>query len=166
MHDDDHHVPSPAPAGLERNASRARADATLDGAVCPACRTPIVVGGLVAHCPFCAAAHHDRCYALANGCAHPDCDHIPPPRRPNQRAGPTTNGLAIAALVVGIAAPLACLPAGAIALPLGLRALRQIDADRTQGGRGLAIAGIVLGSVSCLAILFMVVVGVAAFLTR
>ncbi|MEU4270122.1 DUF4190 domain-containing protein [Streptomyces sp. NPDC026092] len=63
---------------------------------------------------------------------------IPPQR--------TTNGLAIASLVAGI---VCCLPP--LGLIFGLIALPQIK-KRNQTGKGLAVAGIVLSSLSCLLI--------------
>jgi len=61
---------------------------------------------------------------------------------------PTTNGLAIAALVLGIASYVLwflAVPA-ILALVFGYIAKRQIDESQgAQGGRGLAIAGIILG---------------------
>lgn len=56
-----------------------------------------------------------------------------------------TNGFAVAALVLGI---LWIWWIGSIlALIFGNVALQQIDADDSQTGRGLAVAGIVLGSI-------------------
>lgn len=72
----------------------------------------------------------------------------PPPRR-------TTSGLAVAALILGIL-PLC---AGIIGIALGIAALNQIK--RTgQNGRGMAIAGIVCGTVWLIVI--AVVGGVSA----
>ncbi len=69
---------------------------------------------------------------------------FPPPPLPESTPpgagasdGPKTEGFAIAALVLGIL--------GILGLPFGLIALRRIS-RRGTGGRGLAIAGIVLGS--------------------
>ncbi|MFF3319734.1 DUF4190 domain-containing protein [Streptomyces sp. NPDC003035] len=64
---------------------------------------------------------------------------------------PTTNGLAIASLVSGI---VCCLPP--LGLIFGLIALPQIR-KKNQTGKGLAVAGIVLSSISCL----LMVVGLA-----
>jgi hypothetical protein len=58
---------------------------------------------------------------------------------------PGTNGLAVAALVLGILGFVP--PLGAAAIVLGVMALRQAS-RRNQGGKGLAIAGIVLGSLA------------------
>jgi hypothetical protein len=55
----------------------------------------------------------------------------------------STNGLAIAALVTSL---VCCGPIGLI---LGLVSLNQINASQgRQGGKGMAIAGIVLGGLS------------------
>jgi hypothetical protein len=53
----------------------------------------------------------------------------------------STNGMAVAALVTSI---VCCAPLG---LVFGLIALNQIKANPSQGGKGLAIAGIVIGSI-------------------
>ena len=59
---------------------------------------------------------------------------------------PRTNGLAIASLVLGIAQIFLCIIGGILALVFGYISRRQIDeSGGTQGGRGMAIAGIILG---------------------
>lgn len=77
---------------------------------------------------------------------------------------PTTNGLAIAALVCSIAGVASCItaPVGAI---LGHVARRQIR-ERGEGGDGMALAGIIIGwiltAVMLLVIAFYVVVFIMA----
>jgi len=73
---------------------------------------------------------------------------------------PKTNGLAIASMILGILG--GYLITAILALYFGYKARRQIDASNgTQGGRGMATAGIVLGWVmiplSILNIIWMVV---------
>jgi hypothetical protein len=80
---------------------------------------------------------------------------IPPPPAPRgswpppAHGAPTTstagtNGLAVASLVCGVLFCLVVTPVAAVVL--GNLALGRIeDSGRRQGGRGLAIAGIVLG---------------------
>ncbi len=86
-----------------------------------------------------------------------------PPQQPifasvRGRAAPTrTNTLAIISLVAGI---LCCVPAASplVAIGAGILALRQIDgAVETEGGRGLAIAGIILGAISALLHVFWLI---------
>jgi hypothetical protein len=69
--------------------------------------------------------------------------------QPGQLAagGQKTNTLAIVSLVLGI---LCCLPFSIGALVTGSMAIKQIDADPTQTGKGLAIAGMVLGGLGVL----------------
>lgn len=63
-------------------------------------------------------------------------------------AGQKTNTLAIVSLVLGI---LCCIPFASIAaIVTGVIAMKQIDQDPTQTGKGLAIAGAVLGGLSLL----------------
>jgi hypothetical protein len=75
----------------------------------------------------------------------------PPPPRPNVGSGPP--GLAIASLVVGfigVMMGLLCavpIP-GIIAVILGIIALTQMKTNPNPTGRGLAIAGIVMGGVN------------------
>ena len=80
-----------------------------------------------------------------------------------------TNGFAITAFVLsilGVPAPLLLLPVGAalgiLSLTFGIIALRQINA-RGEDGRGLAIASLVLSSISTL-IFVAFVIFIAIFL--
>ncbi|WP_158822116.1 DUF4190 domain-containing protein [Streptomyces sp. NRRL F-5727] len=73
--------------------------------------------------------------------------YVPPP------PAITTNGLAIGSLVSGI---VCCLPP--LGLVLGIFSLRQIK-KRGQGGKGLAIAGTVLSSISTLLVLVGLISG-------
>jgi len=87
----------------------------------------------------------------------------PPPS--GYQARPTgTNGFAVAALVLGIAQVFLCFIGTVLALVFGYIGRNQIDrSGGAQGGRGLAIAGIVLGWVGVgLAVLYGVIVAIAA----
>ncbi|MCX6471006.1 MAG: DUF4190 domain-containing protein [Corynebacteriales bacterium] len=78
--------------------------------------------------------------------------------------GTTTNGKAIAALVCGIASFLTCLLfVGIPAVILGNIAIAEIDASQgSQEGRGMAVAGRVLGWVAiALTIIVLVIVLIA-----
>ncbi len=81
----------------------------------------------------------------------------PPPEPPAPVPRRRTNGMAIASLCCALATPLFPL-AWILGLIFGYIALRQIRDDPTQTGRGLAIAGVVIGWV----IVASVVVGVFA----
>jgi hypothetical protein len=96
----------------------------------------------------------------------------PPPAPPayGQQAGgygyqstPKTNGLAITSLVLGIAQIFICIIGAILALVFGYISRRQIDeSGGTQGGRGMAIAGIILGWVGIgLGIVYIVVIIIA-----
>ncbi|MFI8510962.1 DUF4190 domain-containing protein [Streptomyces sp. NPDC085460] len=78
---------------------------------------------------------------------------LPGPYGPYGRPPVTTNGLAIGSLVSGI---VCCLPP--LGLVLGVFSLRQIK-KRGQGGKGLAVAGIALSSVSTLLVLVGLLTG-------
>jgi hypothetical protein len=59
-----------------------------------------------------------------------------------------TEGLAIAALVLGLLGWIPCGIGSLVAIVLGIRAVKRIDANKaTLDGRGMAVAGIVLGFV-------------------
>jgi Domain of unknown function (DUF1707)/Domain of unknown function (DUF4190) len=75
------------------------------------------------------------------------------PARPTfVRAGPRTNGLAIASLLLGV---FWFMWVGSVlAVVLGHLALKEIAAsDGAQGGRAIAISGLVLGYLGCLSLL-------------
>ena len=67
---------------------------------------------------------------------------------------PKSSGLALAAMIIGIASfPLLCLLGlgvltGILAVVLGIIALVSINKNPTQGGKGLAITGIVTGGIA------------------
>jgi hypothetical protein len=68
-----------------------------------------------------------------------------------------TSGIAVASFVSALVLPLA--PLSSIAgIVLGLVALREIDRSPGIGGKGLAVAGIVIGSVLLVVVIFVVAV--------
>jgi len=74
------------------------------------------------------------------------------------------NGLAVASMWTSIGGIVTCGLAGFVGLVLGIVALHQIRRDGTAG-RGMAIAGIVVGAVFILFFLGWVVAGVSDFQT-
>ncbi len=81
----------------------------------------------------------------------------PGPDITRSRVRPKTNSLAIASLCCGIGQLLVGIVAGIPAIVLGFVAIYQIR--RTgEGGRGMAIAGIVLGFVSIIATAVLITV--------
>jgi Domain of unknown function (DUF4190) len=72
-----------------------------------------------------------------------------------------TNPLAIASLVCGIGQILLGLIAGIPGIILGFIALNQIK-TKGEGGRGMAIAGIVLGFIGVVLFLILIIAVVAA----
>ncbi|GIW06603.1 MAG: hypothetical protein KatS3mg060_1408 [Dehalococcoidia bacterium] len=97
-------------------------------------------------------------------------DHVPPPKvlrpppeRPKPAAPPTSN-LAIAALVAGVVAwVIAPLVGAVIAIVCGHLALRDIEASSgAVEGRGLAIAGLILGYAQ-VAVAALTLLGICVF---
>jgi Domain of unknown function (DUF4190) len=108
--------------------------------------------------------------------ATPPTPPTPPPAPPaygqqptgyGYQSTPRTNGLAIASLVLGIAQIFLCIIGGILALVFGYISRRQIDeSGGTQGGRGMAIAGIILGWIGIgLGIAYVVVIIIAAIVS-
>lgn len=85
-------------------------------------------------------------------------DVTPPPAAPQPAygapAGAKTNTLAIVALVLGILVPLG----GVIVGPIALGQIKRTG----EGGRGLALAGIIIGAVLILLYIIIIIVTVAA----
>ncbi|MDP8257646.1 MAG: DUF4190 domain-containing protein [Candidatus Alcyoniella australis] len=81
-------------------------------------------------------------------------------------ASPTalqTPGVSIAALVLGILSLLFCCLSGIPALVLGIIGLKKANADPDNiGGKGLAIAGIVLGSIASVMTIFIAMLALIA----
>jgi hypothetical protein len=76
---------------------------------------------------------------------------------------PSTNGLAIAALVLSIVGWVPCGVGSVVAVILGFVARNQIrQSQGRQGGDGLALAGIILGFVGIALVVFVLVLGVAS----
>ena len=84
---------------------------------------------------------------------------VPPPPPMPPEAPATTSGLAVAALVLGIAGIVTCIPIlGIIGLILGIVALTQIGNPMNRvGGKGMAITGIVLGTLSIFTSILMAI---------
>ena len=79
-----------------------------------------------------------------------------PPQTPVVRAVPSTNGLAITSMVLGI------LGISIVAIVLGHVSLNQIKkSGDTQEGRGFAIAGLVLGYIGLAVSVIIIAVVVA-----
>ncbi|HET8986916.1 MAG TPA: DUF4190 domain-containing protein, partial [Humibacillus sp.] len=87
---------------------------------------------------------------------------MPPPYAPEAGQPTSTSGLAIAALCCGLAAFIPVV--GVIAIVLGVVALNQLRGT-FRGGRGMAIAGIVLGALGTLFWAALIVLGVIGAVT-
>lgn len=116
---------------------------------CVACTASFdVPGGSGGPAPFPAAAPQPPAPPFAEPAPQPPLSQPfasapPPPPSPG-----TTNTLAVISFVTGL---LCCLPvvAQAVGLVCGFMALSAIDESRgAQGGRGLAIAGLILSGLS------------------
>lgn len=102
-------------------------------------------------------------YQPPPGAAIPPGYGYPPPGMPYYYPGypvRRTNGLAVASLVCGICGFLYLIPA-ILGLIFGIIAVRQTKRDGTDG-RGMAIAGIVTGSVWIALLLLIVLIAVTS----
>ena len=73
-----------------------------------------------------------------------------------------TNGFAIASMVLGIVGFIVCGVGAILALVFGYKARREIDASGgREKGRGMAVAGIVLGWVWIGLVVVIVIIAVA-----
>jgi hypothetical protein len=87
----------------------------------------------------------------------------PPPYPPSGFHAPATNGLAIAALVLGLVGWVPCGVGSILAVVLGFVARTQIrNSQGRQGGDGLALAGIILGFLAIAFWIAIFVVGTIA----
>ena len=114
-------------------------------------------------------------HAAPAGPVGTDLSALPPPVMPPYAVGPGgqagpgrttgTNGLAIAALCCGLAAVVPLV--GVVAIVLGVVALHQLRQVPGSGqrGRGMAIAGIVLGALGTLAWAALLTVGIISAVT-
>src|SRR4051794_13858906 len=70
---------------------------------------------------------------------------------------PKTSGLAIASLVTSIVGAIFCFVIAIVGLVLGIVALNQIkNSNGMQTGRGLAIAGIVIGALGIVVVALLI----------
>jgi len=143
--------------------------------ICLTCRQPIAAEEEAVSCPECHAPHHRRCWESHAGCAMPGCPAnpasraqmpvaAPPPPMgavPVTTGQPPSNGLAIASLVLGILGFCTAGITSIIGLILGIVALNNIKRDpRLAGGKGMAVAGVVVSAVLTPIILITVLASV------
>ena len=84
----------------------------------------------------------------------------PAPYPPSGYQPPSTNGLAIASLVLGVVGWIPCGAGSIVAIVLGFVARSQIRASQgRQGGDGLALAGIILGFLAVALWIALLVIG-------
>ena len=157
--------------GHQFTVSRGKADASV---TCPACdrEIPVSPGPTPTPqaqareaseppkrpCPFCLEPVHPR----ARKC--PFCQEYLDPQlaTPPAPAGvPPTSGLAVAALVMGVLGPVTLCLSGIPAAILGIAGLLATRGGRRQG-KGMAIAGLLMGILWTLLLVGLVGLAVAA----
>jgi hypothetical protein len=85
-------------------------------------------------------------------------------QQPPYGQAPETNGRATAAMVTGILSLLICAPAGIAAVIVGNGAKNQIDqSGGLQGGRGMAVAGVVMGWIAIAVMIIGIIFSVLFF---
>ena len=78
----------------------------------------------------------------------------------NNQAAKKTSGTAIASLVVSLVGLLfAGLPCGIIAISLAVSSMNHMKSFPNEGGKGLAIAGLIIGIIDVLAVVLYMVMG-------
>ena len=117
-------------------------------------------------CIYCGADMEDQakfCSVCGNLAQNASEDPYPPYGNPNRYPPPAymqqrTNGMATASLVLGIVSVFFnafLLAPSVLAIVFGVMARGQIERDPSQGGSGMALAGLILG------IIFLIVYAVA-----
>ncbi len=143
----DPQVPPPAPVGSPFTAPGPAPDASWGGQPYPGPTSGDAPGGPGAHPTFPGAPT-----------SPPASFPVAVPGQDQREHRPGTNGLAIAALCCGIAGFVPF--ASVVAIILGIVALNQLKRV-VQAGRGMAVAGIVLGALWILGFAALVVFAVA-----
>ena len=118
-------------------------------------------------CNNCGAPNPDE-NAFCNKCGNRLVPQQSMPQQSQVTAAPTrkTNGLAIAALVLGIAS---FLPPFAIcsipAIILGVIALNQLKKEPAVEGKGMAMAGLICGSIVLFLWICLIIFGIVVAIT-
>src|SRR3954447_26148954 len=87
----------------------------------------------------------------------PQWENAPGEQQPPWQGQPKTNGLAIVSLVTGILGAIFCFIVAIVGIVLRIVALNQIkNSTGMQSGRGLAIAGIVVGSLGIVVVILLI----------
>lgn len=125
---------------------------------CPACQRDLVVPDPPATATSPVPANQPPAAVRLMGAAAPSAPPPVTPRRPevNTATRGSTSGLAVAALCLGIGSFLMSVLAGIPAVICGHMALSRIRSGRAAGGKGLAIAGLVMGYLSIVGAIVMV----------
>ena len=96
----------------------------------------------------CCGQRYDHIPNFCEKCGEEIYDRMDPHvrERIEQKMYRLRSGLATASFICGLGGLITCFPVGLLGLVLGIVALIQISKDKYLTGKGLAIAGIVLGS--------------------
>jgi predicted Zn finger-like uncharacterized protein len=156
-------------------------------AECPSCaekvRVPDSLLGRRVRCPKCSHVFAADGPADARPPEQPETAFTPepaPPRAwreapdewededaPRRHRGATTNGLALASLILGISSLPLALCCGLLSVPVSVLAIVfGAIGGRTPEGRTMGIAGLVMGSIALVLMLAMLALGVAVNLAN
>lgn len=167
-----------------------RANKQFEGRVCAVCQAEIALGEDISVCDHCQSPFHWECWEANGGCATYGCEGgrgarpkemhsdfslvggemqpefpAPAPQAAQFPAPQRTSGLAIASFVLGLVGLLVWGIGSLLAVIFGHLALAEIDkAPNATGGRGMAVAGLLLGYIglAIALILMLVLLGLAA----
>ncbi|MBA7594356.1 hypothetical protein ES703_01297 [subsurface metagenome] len=103
------------------------------------------------------------CSKCGEALTAPKAPAAAPAPAPRAAAGTRTSGFAIAALITGIVGLLSFGPLAILAIIFGAIGISQTNKDPNLKGKGMAVAGLVLGIIACVGWVIGIIWWSAAF---